>query len=253
VASAGDVAAETLVREAAGALAAFTGDPTELLTACRQLLRRQPGSGPLVWLAARMLTGVDPILEARGVVDAITTDPTSARLAAAIPADHRVLVVGSPDIVGRALVDRPDVEVMVVDAARDGFGLRQDLGRLGHVCHDVPDWGVGSAVGECGLVLIEADAAGPDGAYARAGSRAAAAVACETGVDVWVVAGVGRFLPQRMWEAMLNMPSERDPWLRDTEFVPFTGIEFVCDRSGLAPVAEAILADDCPIAPELFR
>lgn len=253
VARAGDVAATTLVSDAAAALAAFTDDRSELLTACRQLLRRRPGSGPLVWLAARMLTGVDPIREARDVVDAITADPTCARLAAAIPSDVRLLVVGSPDIVGRALSERPDVEVLVVDAAGDGYSLLRRLAELDHVCTDVPDWGVGAAVSACDLVLIEADAAGPDGLYARAGSRAAAAVAVESGVDVWAVVGVGGHLPELMWRAMLDVPIERETWLRDVEFVPLVGFESVCGRSGLVPVAEAVLNSDCPVAPELFR
>jgi len=253
VARAGDVPAEPLVREAAGALAAFAGDPTELLTACRQLLRRRPGCGPLVWLAARMLTGADPVRESRDAVEAIVADPTAAELAAALPSDTRVLVIGSPDNAGRALLRRPDIEVMVVEAAGEGFVLLQELRRLDYLCTDVPDWGVGAAAAACDLVLIEAEAAGPDGAHARSGSRAAAAVAADAGIDVWVVAGVGRFLPVRMWQAMLEIPTVDEPWRRDIEFVPFTNVGSVCGRSGRGRVAEAILATDCPVAPELFR
>jgi len=37
---------------AAQALSPVAGNPAALLTACRRLVARKPGSGPLVWLAA---------------------------------------------------------------------------------------------------------------------------------------------------------------------------------------------------------
>ena len=46
------------------------------------------------------------------------------------------------------------------------------------------------------------------GAHVAAGSHAAAAVAHHAGVPVWVVAGVGRVLPQRMWEALTQRLDE---------------------------------------------
>jgi len=253
VARAGGVPAEPLVREAAGALASFAGDPTELLTACRQLLRRRPGCGPLVWLTARMLTGPDPVREAQDAVAAITADRTAVELGAALPTESRVLVIGSPDNVVRALLGRPDVDPMVVDAAGEGFELLNELQRRDRSCTDVPDWGVGAAAAECDLVLVEAEAAGPDGLLARSGSRAAVAVGVDAGIDTWVVAGVGRFLPVRMWKAMLEVPTTIDPWRRDTEFVPIAGVDSICGPTGRVPIAEAISGSDCPVAPELFR
>jgi len=253
VARAGDVPAELLVREAAGALAAFAAEPTELLTACRQLVRRRPRCGPLIWLAARMITGPDPVAEARGAVDSIERDCTPQELAAMIPESARVLVVGSPDLISRAVVSRPDVEVMVVDAAGDGFSLLRSLDTRDQRCIDVPDWGVAAAVTDCDLVLAEADSAGIDGAVVRSGSRAAAAVANSAGIDVWLVAGVGRFMPRAMWGQMMSHPMEHDPWLLDTERMPIDGADAVCTKSGLVSVAEAVSATDCPVAPELFR
>ena len=49
-----------LAQEAAGALAAFAGDPAGLVTACRRLVDRQPTSGPIWWLSARVLASDDP-------------------------------------------------------------------------------------------------------------------------------------------------------------------------------------------------
>ncbi len=253
VARAGGAPAEPLVREAAGALAAFAGDSNELLTACRQLLRRHPGCGPLVWLAARMITGADPVREARDAVKAITADRTADELGAALPADSRILVIGTSDHVARAVLSRPDVETMVVDAAGDGFELLSELQRRDLNCVDVPDWGVGAAVAACDLVLVEANAAGPDGLLARSGSRAAVAVGHDIGIDVWAVAGVGRFLPVRMWQAMLELPVTTEPWLSDVEIVPLVGVDSICGPTGLLPVAEAVAASDCPDATGLFR
>ena len=51
----GDIGTSSLVHEAAMALGAVSHDPAELVLACRQLIEHRPSSGPLVWLAARML------------------------------------------------------------------------------------------------------------------------------------------------------------------------------------------------------
>ncbi len=200
-----------------------------------------------------MLTGADPVREARDAVDSISSDRTGTELGSALPAESRVLVIGSPYNVACAVLNRPDIDTMVVDAAGEGYELLSTLQRRDRSCTDVPDWGVGAAVAECDIVLVEAEAAGPDGLLARSGSRAAVAVAANSGIDVWAVAGVGRFLPVRMWQAMLELPTTTDPWLSDTEFVPISGIDLVVGPAGLVPVAEAISTSDCPIAPELFR
>jgi len=200
-----------------------------------------------------MITGPDPVTEARDAIDTIESDHTPKELAASIPESARVLVVGSPDLVSRALLSRPDVEVMVVDAAGEGFSLLNALDSRDQPCIDIPDWGVAAAVSECDLVLAEADAAGRDGAVVRSGSRAAVAVANSAGIEAWMVAGVGRFVPQRMWSQMMDHPMERDPWLLDTELVPLEGFSSICTKSGLVSAAEATAATDCPVAPELFR
>jgi len=253
VARAGDVPADLLVREAATALAGFATDPTELLTACRQLVRRRPTSGPLVWLAARMITGPDPIAEARSAARSVDNDSTPGELAAALPASACVLVIGSPDLISRAIIDRPDVRVMVVDAAGDGYSLLSAVESRGQRCEDVPDWGVAAAAAESDLVLVEVEAAGADGAIARSGSRAAATVAMSADVPVWLVSGVGRILPHSMWDSMINSPTQDDPWMLQTERMSLDGIHMACTKSGLVPVSEAVVASDCPVAPELFR
>jgi hypothetical protein len=253
VARAGDVPTAPLVRESAAALAAFAHDPMELLTACRQLIEHRPGCGPLVWVSARMLTGPDPAIEAWDAVEALERDPTPAELAHALPADSTVLVIGSPEITGEALFQRADVQALVADTIGEGYGLLRALDDADHIGIDVPPGGVGAAAVDVDLVVLEAEAMGDLAALARSGSRAAAAVARHGGVPVWMVAGVGRSLPARMWEAVHDRVVGDDPWHADLEAVPLDLVDRVVGPAGPQAVDEARRVVDCPVAPELFR
>ena len=78
MARAGDVGTSSLVYEAAMALGAVAHDRSELVLACRQLIEHRPSSGPLVWLAARMLTGPDPGSEGWDAAEMIERDKTNS-------------------------------------------------------------------------------------------------------------------------------------------------------------------------------
>ncbi len=58
-----------LVEEAADALGFFANEQRALITACRQLLSRQPGVGPLWWLCNRLVLASNPRVEARLVLE----------------------------------------------------------------------------------------------------------------------------------------------------------------------------------------
>src|SRR5438067_2082329 len=118
---------DVLVRETAGALAALGFEPAGLVTACRRIIDRHPVSGPLWWLAARVLTANDPDNEAWNAADEITNDDTGGVLAYALPEDSVVCVLGWPDVIGDALPRRGDVSVLVVDALGEGSGLVRRL------------------------------------------------------------------------------------------------------------------------------
>lgn len=253
VARAGDVPAAPLVREAAIALAGFAYDPMELLTACKQLIDRRPGYGPLVWVSARMLTGSDSTTEAWDAVEALERDTTARELAHALPADSSVLMIGAPELTSEAVLERADVEVLVADTVGEGFGLIRQLDAFDHVGVDVPPGGVGAAAAEVDIVVIEAEATGAAEALVRSGSRAAAAVAHHAGVPVWLVAGVGRVLPERMWEHVRERAIDDEPWDADLEVVPLDLVDSVIGPGGPQPVAELAYRIDCPVAPELFR
>jgi len=225
-----------LVRETAGALSGLGFDPAGLVTACRRIVDRHVTSAPLWWLCARVLTATDPLAEAYRAADEIEADPTPSALADALPSDATVCVLGWPDIVGDVLVRRGDLDVLVVDALGEGSGLARRLRRADVDAEEVPT------------------AIGGSGAIAVSGSRAAAAVARHAGVPVWMVGGVGRVLPGRMWEALLSRLDEAsEPWDSDDECVPLDLVDALFGPVGPEPVADGVKRVDCPVTPELFR
>ena len=119
---------------------------------------------------------------------------------------------------------------------------------------DVPLAGLGAAVAASSLVLLESPAIGPDEFLAVAGSRAAAAVARHADIPVWMVGGVGRMLPQRMWDGLRRrVDGAHDPWDAHEEFVPLDLVDRIAGPAGVESVADALRRTDCPIVPELFR
>ncbi len=245
-----------LVRETVGALAAMMRvEPAGLVPACRRLIERHLTVGPVWWLAARVLTAADPAAAAHAAGAEIEHDGTASGLAAALPDDITITVVGWPDIAGAALRRRGDVEVLVGDGMGEGSVLARRLDDAGTAAAVVSDAGVAAAVVVSDLVIIEATAAGPGGLLATLGSHAAAAVAASRGIPVWAVAGVGRVLPGRLWDAMLERVDRgpAEPWDRPVELVPAVLLSQVAGPSGLNAPDEGLAAATCPVAAELLR
>ena len=254
VARASGVDQALLVRETAGALAAFDRDPAGMVTACRRIVSRHPGSAPLWWLCSRVLTAPDGMREAWRAADEIEEDRTADALAHALPEDAMLCVLGWPELISEALPRRGDLDVLVVDALSEGSGLVRRLQRADVPCTDVPVSGIGGAASAADLVVIEASAVGPTAALAVAGSRAAAAVARHAGVPVWLVAGAGRLVPARVWEHLAaRLDASTEPWDADDDLVPLALVDMIVGPAGPEPVADGLRRTDCPIAPELFR
>ncbi|MBV8162094.1 MAG: hypothetical protein JO265_14325 [Acidimicrobiia bacterium] len=243
-----------VAQEAAGALVAFGDDPAGLVTACRRLVDRQPTSGPIWWLAARVLCASEPTDAAWRAVEQLQDDRTPEQLSAALPDGAVVTVVGLGDHTAEALVRRGDLEVLLVDNdAVDPYAIRR-LQRADTVLDAVPSSGVAAAVAASDLVVFEASALGPGGLVAPAGSRAAAAVAHHAELPVWAVGGVGRVLPARLWQALAARLAEDDePWLAAEEVVPADLVDFVVGPEGVRPVLQATSTPTCPVAPELLK
>ncbi len=244
-----------LVRETGGALASLGMDPAGLVTACRRIVDRHVVSGPLWWLCARVLTAGDPIAEAWRAAEEIGDDPTSDELAAALPDEATVCLLGWPELASEALVRRGDCLALVVDTLGEGGGLVRRLRRSDAEAEEVPSSGLGAAVAASDVVLLEASAVGPDGFVAVAGSRAAAAVAKTAGIPVWLVAGVGRVMAAPMWRALAARFQEEsgDPWEEDDEVVPIDLVDRLCGPRGVEAVTESLRRTASPVAPELFR
>ncbi|MGH9065111.1 MAG: hypothetical protein ACRD0L_14285 [Acidimicrobiales bacterium] len=268
VARAGGAPPSSLVREAAGALAGFADEPAALVTACRRLVDRHPQVGPMWWLASRMLSASDPTAEAWRSADELDGDPTAGCLAAELPESAAVVVLGWPELVGSALRRRGDLAVFLVDALGDGSGLARRLRSGGGDVVDIPEAGLAQAVSSADVVLVEALALGRgrrdgseprdgphDGAVAVAGSWAAAAVARSAGVPMWLVAGVGRVLPARLWEAMARRLDDDpdEPWDRAWEVLPLDLVDQVVGPAGPESADDALRRADCPVVPELLR
>ena len=243
-----------VAQEAAAVLAACASDPAGLVTGCRRLVDHQTTSGPMWWLAARVLAAADPEEEAWRAAEQLGGDATASALAYHLPPDLRVVVVGWPDQAANALARRGDCSVMAVDAGGLGGGLARNLRRRGTEATVVDEAGLGAAVVASGLVLLEATAMGGEAFVASAGSMAAAAVARHARVPVWVVAGVGRVLPEPLWLAMLaRLDAGADPWDRPTDVVPLALADQVVGPDGPEPAADVGHRADCPAVPELTR
>jgi translation initiation factor 2B subunit (eIF-2B alpha/beta/delta family) len=253
-ARAGDDDPGLVARQAASALAAIAGEPPALVTACRRLVDRQPTSGPVWWLAARVLAAADPANEAWRSADALRQDPTPRAVADALADGAVVTVLGSPRQVGRALGRRGDVQALVVDARGQSGRLLYDLDEAGGDVAAVPESGLAAAVLASDVVVLEADALGPDGLVAVAGSRAAAAVAHLAGIPVWAVAGVGRVLPAGLWDAVVGrLDDVAEPWAYGSEVVPVGLVDVIVGPDGPESLAEALARAGCVAVPELTR
>jgi hypothetical protein len=255
VARSGSAGPTLLAREAIGALAGFAAEPSALVTGCRRLVDRHLEVGPIWWLAARILTAGDPGTEIHRTAAELDDDDTAGILAAELPGDLTAVVVGWPEHTAQALRHRGDVEVLVVDFDGEGEALARRLSAAGVDAWDVPASGVAAAAVVSGLVVVEAVSAGPSGLLAAPGSHAAAAVARQSGTPVWAVAGTGRVLPGRLWDAQLERLDSADdePWERAVELVPLSLVDRVIGPEGGYEPAELAGRSGCPVAAELLR
>ncbi|UDY37349.1 hypothetical protein [Dermatobacter hominis] len=246
--------ADLLVEESAMALGAFRDDPAGLVAACRRIIDRQLTCGPLWWLCARILCAPEPMAEARAAVEELNDDTTPRRLASALPDDATVVVLGEPEVAVAGLARRGDVQPIVVDVDGSALDVVRRFERVDVLADAVPARSVAVAVDRSDVVLLEALAVGPTAALVPAGSRAAAAVARQVDVPVWLVVGVGRLMPGRMWDALVGRWSASvDPFDAPEEELSLDLVDRVVGPDGLVDVAEALRATDCPVAPELFR
>lgn len=245
-----------LATETAHALGAMRFDPTGLVVACRRIVERHPFTGPLWWLCSNVLTSSEPFEAAHELAQQIQRDRTGARLAAELPDDADVVTIGDPDVVGDGLVRRGDLRVLALDVGHTATSFVRRLER-----HDVDyepiDAGAAGAVcRHADLVLVEALAVDRRRAIVPIGSSTLAAAATAWGTPVWLVAGVGRRLPEPVLDAMAaaldRAADDLDPWDLDVELLPSSLISDVVGPLGRQPMGPVAITAECPVAHELF-
>ena len=236
-----------LLSEAADCLADFDGDPAGLVVACRRLLAHHPTVAPLWWLCSRVLAAGDVSEVAYESWTLIRNDRTAARLAAALPFPHDdpIAVLGWPEVTADGLADRTDLDVLVV-RTQGADHLSRRLRRSEHAVRVVGETEL-LALGPTHL-LVEADAAGGQHALVPAGTSQLVRGVHEHGATVWLVAGMGRVLPERLFEA-LRRAAESD----SVEVMPVASVDRVVGPSGLDSPTGLARRADCPTAPELLR
>src|SRR6202044_1741336 len=116
VARAGWAPPAVLAAEAAWALGDLAlHESAAVLPACRRLLDRHPGCGPMWWVAACILTAGDPVAEGEACADALEGDQTDELLDEALPPGARIVRRGGVSDVASA-----DIVVVQVDAFGPG-------------------------------------------------------------------------------------------------------------------------------------
>jgi hypothetical protein len=235
-----------LVEETAACLADFEDDPAQLVLVCRRLLAHHPTSGPLWWLCAHVVGAPDPAAATRDARRAVARDRTADRLAAILPFPHDdpVVVLGWPDATGRALAQRPDLDVVVVRPERGDAGLRSRLAAADRTVRMV---GLTEAMAlDASHVLVEVLATSPTTALLPVGVAdlrwGLPDAAC------WAVAPVDRILPERLF-AVVRAQTGDDA----AEVLELSEVDRIAGPGGLDSAERFVTRLDCPLAPELLR
>ena len=242
-----------LVSEAADCLAGFADDPAGLVVACRRLLSHHPASGALWWLCARVLAAPDPAEAAWEAWQLVNDDQTADRLAGLLPFPHDepIAVLGWPDLAGAALAERPDLDVVAIRRRSGDDHRRARLARRDAAIRIVSD--VDAAALEPSHMLIEAMAAGPRRAVVAAGAADLLDTLADAGSVCWLVAGVGRVLPERLFAAVESELGRDGDEHTPVDVVDVSRFARVAGPAGLAAPDTLLRRVDCPVAPELLR
>jgi hypothetical protein len=238
-----------LLSEAADCLAAFGGDPAGLVVACRRLLAHHSSTATLWWLCAQVLAAPDARDAAWSAWQAYTDDETPGRLAAALPFPHDdpVAVLGWPEIVGTGLGERPDLDLVVVRSRSGAEKLSRRLRTAEQAVRVVTEAELLAL--EPSHLLVEASAAGGGNALVPSGAGDLAAAARDHGAKVWLVAGLGRVLPDRLFQSLLRAVGDD----ASRELLAAEHVDRVVGPTGAEPPAMLSRRMDCTVAPELLR
>lgn len=243
------LADDDLAVEAAEALGAFATQPAHLVVACRRVLAHHRAHGVLWWLSARILAAPEPAAAASEAARLLQQDHTASRIAATLPLlddDEVVAVVGWPVAADDAFAQRQDVAVVAVRSrgADPAPGLRRR--RTERAVRVVDAWTPIAA--RVRVLLVPAAGIGPERALVTAGTATVLDGIGRTAGATWLIGGVGRVLPARVYDAMVAAAAGDD-----VEEIDLQLVDRIAGPRGVEPAPDAARRSDCPTAPELLR
>lgn len=238
-----------LVEEAADCLGEFGDDTTQLVTVCRRLLAHHAECGPLWWLCAHVVAAANPADGARDAMRRLHADRTAARLGSLLPFPHDqpIAVLGWPEIAGRALAQRPDLDIAAIRPRNGDRSMTARLRRFEQPIRVVDEAEI-AALAPTHLI-VETSAASPTTALV-AEATADLLWGLGTSASLWLVVGTGRLLPVRLFD-VLHAEVKRQEI--DLEELDVAKAEQVAGPAGLEAPDRLKHRVDCPAAPELLR
>lgn len=239
-----------LAAEAADALGAFASEPASLVVACRRVLAHHRAHGALWWVCARILAAPDPAAAARTAARELHDDPTADRLGATLPIldeDEVVAVIGWTAIVDDALIERFDLDVVAIPVHGSDPVRALRRRRSDHTVRVVDEWEAARL--RIARVLVPALAIGPDRSLVPAGTHDALDVIGTAAGETWIVGGVGRVLPSRIYDVVIA--STRDDEM--VEEISLQRADRLAGPRGVERAVDAVGRIDCPVVPELLR
>jgi hypothetical protein len=241
---------DRLAAAAADALAGFAAEPASLVVACRRVLDHHRAHGALWWVCSRILAASDAEAAAHIAVNELEADRTGDRLGATLPLldeGEIVAVVGYTSTIDDALIERFDIDAVAVRVDGDDpiGALRRR--RSDHAVRVVDEWD--PVLQDTARLLVSATAIGPERALVPRGAGAALDTIATGARELWLVGGVGRVLPARVYDAIVASLLPDAPF----EEISVQRFERIAGPRGLERPGEATGRIDSAVVPELLR
>ena len=241
---------ERLAAAAADALAGFATEPASLVVACRRVLAHHRAHGALWWVCSRILAAPDPAAAARTAVRDLEADRTGDRLGATLPLldeNEVVAVIGYTTTIDDALAERFDLDAVAVRVDGDDPVASLRRRRSDHSVRVVDGWD--PVLEHTSRLLISASAIGPERALVPAGTGEAIHLIGTGAHEVWLIGGVGRVLPARVYEMIVSSLAAGSPF----EEISVQRFDRIAGPRGLERPSDATARVDSPVVPELLR
>jgi hypothetical protein len=241
---------DRLAAAAADALAGFADEPASLVVACRRVLDHHRAHGALWWVCCRILAAADPAAAAHIAMHELEADRTGDRLGATLPLldeGEIVAVIGYTATVDDALLERFDIDAVVVRVDGDDPVAALRRRRSEHAVRVVDEWD--PVLERTSRLLVSATAIGPERALVSEGAGAALQAIAAGAREVWLVGGVGRVLPGRVYDAVVSSLPADAPF----EEISVQRFDRIAGPRGLERPADATGRIDSAVVPELLR